>query len=127
AIWRQDSSIRKNSGLNVCQHFNFADDAFAAWKFSWPPGAFPQRVATNPDGVKMLEYLRRSIERVGHVALCPIISWVARASPRPSGNRFVICEGCAPVPRVAPAKTKIVHRALAGRGDPGRNRARERP
>ena len=53
----------------------------------------------------MLENFGGSIERVGHVAVRPVISRVARASACSSCDRFVIGERFPAVPRVASTKS----------------------
>ena len=105
AIRWQISSIRQDSRLHGSQHFDFAEGAFAARKFSVAAGTFSQRVTVNVDGVNMLENFDGSIERVGHVAVRAIVSCVARASARSSCYRFVVGERFPVVPRVAPAKS----------------------
>ena len=73
----------------------------------------------------MLENFNGSIERIGHVALCPVVSDVALASSRSACDRFVEGERLASVAWIASTERQIVHGALACSGNPRGNGARE--
>src|SRR5262249_53651838 len=117
-------TVGQECDLSLREETHFANDAVAASPFASSAGTPTKRISCNPNGVSVLKCFNRRVERVRHVGMNTGKAVHRWSGSHPSGDGLVIGDRL-PCWGIDSTECKVVHRALAGRGNSVRHRVSE--
>src|ERR1700730_4177423 len=113
--------VGQQGDFGISQDFDFADDTVPTTMFTVAPASWPQRVLPHAQRVRILQRLRRRVQRIGHVRVYARDARLGRTSAHPTGDGFVIGKRLARA-RINSSNRKIIHGSRCRCRNPLRNR-----